>query len=145
MIAVEVRRTYVATASVPVTFEKPPGKITYQRCQVLQMSPMTMLADNAPNRTCSRGCPNPRQPSSSAKSEPKMTKYKPPGPENDGETIQCAGSVPRCNAVNASATQSRMMGPISPSPYQTTGTRQTRIWRETERTPPAPGYSPATR
>src|SRR5258708_6095496 len=139
MMAVEVRRTYVATASVPVTFEKPPGKITYQRCQVLQMSPTTMLADNAPNRTCSRGCPNPRQPSSSAKSEPKMTKYKPPGPENDGGTIQWAGGVRCCKAVNTSATQSRMMGPISATAYHTTGTRQTRIWRVTERTPPAPG------
>ncbi len=36
-----------ATASVPVTFEKPAGRITYHRCQVLQRSPIRMLAANA--------------------------------------------------------------------------------------------------
>src|SRR5258708_16845634 len=86
-----------------------------------------------------RGWEKPRQPGSSAKSEPKTTKYKPPGPENDGKIIQCEGATPRRKALNASARKRRMIGPISAIAYQTRPTRQVLTWRETERIPPVPG------
>src|SRR6266403_6360012 len=93
MTAVAVSLMYVAIASVAVTFEKAPGKITYHRCQMLHRRPIRTRAVSAPYFICSRGCANPRHPGSSARSEPKITKGKPPGPANDGRLIAWTGAL----------------------------------------------------
>jgi hypothetical protein len=54
----------------------------------------------------------------SQKSDAKMTKYKPPGPENTGKMIQCESGVTRTTALNASPARRRTIGMTRAIPYQ---------------------------
>src|SRR5713101_865349 len=66
-------------------------------------------------------------------------------PESEGKTTQCLGSEPPRRIFTTSSSRNRNIGPNSAIPYQPIPTRQIRTWCRTERVPPPPGKSPATK
>src|SRR5260370_2376942 len=111
---------------------------------------MRMLSLKAPYRFCNRGCAKPRQPNSSPKvpaSTPIKLKNSEPGknPESEGKTIQCCGGEPPKTRLSASSSRNSTAGPNTAIAHQPIPTRQVRTWPSTDRAPPPPGKSPATK
>src|SRR5712691_2122333 len=118
MIDVEISRTKVRPASDHVIVAMPPGATAGQRCQTLHTDPTMTAAQKAPYCCCNRGCPSPRQPTSSPKDPAMSAPSKKAAAPALGIANQEIGSGAPANSRIRSPTTKRTDGPATAIKYQ---------------------------